>query len=155
MLTHDPTPGATQNLVAGRGLEAARPTRWRYLVQDGDRIIAAASVLPTGLGDAHDFSHINEGPFVASTADALAFVASHPEVAAGDFELRLLQVPSLHTMAVWLHPASSDGDRLVPLAPSPVSAPAGVPIPAAQLLAELTQRAGQVAGVGPDDTLGG
>jgi hypothetical protein len=143
------------DLVAGRGLEAAQPTRWRYLVQEGDKIIAAASVLSQGPGDAHDLSHINEGPFVASTADALEYVRSHPELTSGDFELRLLQVPALHTMAIWLHPRSGDGDLLVPLAPSPVAVPTGHAIPAAQLLSELAEKAKQVVNVGPGDTSGG
>lgn len=143
------------DLVAGRGLEAAKPSRWRYLVRSGDRVIAAASALATGPGDAHDFSHISEGPFVASTADALALLANDPRMASGTFELRLLQVPALHTMAVWLHPASGDGDLLVPLAPSPVTVPTGQPVPAAQLLTELAQRAEQVVHEGPEGTKGG
>ena len=143
------------DLVAGRHLEAAQPGGWRYLVQEGDKIIAAAAVLPTGDGDAHAFSHINEGPFVASTADALEFVRNHPELTSGDFELRLLQVPALHTMAVWLHPQSGDGDLLIPLAPSPVSVPTGQAIPAAQLLSELREKAEQVVNVRAHDTRGG
>ncbi|MBS0171935.1 MAG: hypothetical protein JSR62_16425 [Nitrospira sp.] len=143
------------DLVAGRGLEAAKPSRWRYLVQARDKIIAAASVIPTGTGDVHAFSHISEGPFVASTAEALEFVRLHPELTAGDFELRLLQVPALHTMAVWLHPQAGKGDLLLPLAPSPVSVRRGQSIPAAQLLSELAEKARQVVNVGANDTRGG
>ena len=143
------------DLVAGRGLEAAQPTRWRYLVREGDKIIAAASVLSTRAGDARDFSHINEGPFVASTAAALEYLRNHPDLTSGDFELRLLQVPALHTMAIWLHPNSGGEDLLVPLAPSPVAVPTGQAIPAAELLSELAEKAKQVVNVGPDDTSGG
>jgi hypothetical protein len=143
------------DLAAGRGLEAARPTRWRYLVREGNKIIAAASALSTGAGDAHDFSHISEGPFVASTADALEYLRNHPDLVAGDFELRLLQVPALHTMAIWLHPTAGDGDLLVPLAPSPVAVPTGQAIPAARLISELAGKAKQVVNVGAKDTSGG
>ena len=33
------------DLVAGRGLEAAKPTGWRYLVQDGDNVLASAETV--------------------------------------------------------------------------------------------------------------
>ncbi len=35
------------DLVAGRGLEAARSTGWRYLVQEGDNVLAAAETVTT------------------------------------------------------------------------------------------------------------
>ena len=143
------------DLVAGRGLEAAQATRWRYLVSSGDKIIAAASVLSAGARDTHDFSHVNEGPFVASTAAALEYVRNHAELTSGDYELRLLQVPALHTMAVWLHPRSGHGDLLVPLAPSPVATPTGQAAPAARLLSELAEKAKLVVNVRADDTRGG
>src|SRR4051812_39860205 len=59
------------DLVGGRGLAAARPTRWRYLVQDGDKVIASASISSTAGTDIDESPHINEGPFVDATAAAL------------------------------------------------------------------------------------
>ena len=53
------------DLVAGRGLEAAKSTGWLYLVQEGDKVLASAEAVRTGTGDEHVFSAFNEGPFVA------------------------------------------------------------------------------------------
>jgi hypothetical protein len=144
------------DLAAGRGLEAAKPTGWRYLVQEGDNILAAAETVTTGSGDGHVFSAFNEGRFVASTAEAIQAVQVIPEVSQDNFELRLLNVPGLHVMAVWLHRAqeTTATDLLVPLEPSPVDTPVGHPVPAAVLLQELASKASSTA-PGPSDISGG
>ena len=130
------------DLVAGRGLEAAKSTGWLYLVQEGDKVLASAEAVRTGTGDEHVFSAFNEGPFVASTADAIRTARGLPEVSREGFELRLLRVPGLYVTALWLHKAVGTGDLLVPLAPSPLNAPAGTPVPASRLLEELKYKAG-------------
>lgn len=150
------------DLTAGRGLAAARPVGWRYLVHDGGNAVAAAETVPSGPGDSHVFSAFNEGGFVGSTAEAIRAAEQLPETQQGDFELRLLHVPALHVMALWLHTAkdgggqeATPGDLLIPLAPSPVQTPAGRPAPAEALLQELTSSASAGAGdAGPDDTSG-
>jgi hypothetical protein len=143
------------DLVAGRGLEAAKPTGWLYFVQEGDKVLASAEAVRTGTGDDHVFSAFNEGRFVASTADAIRTARGLPEVRQDGFELRLLRVPGVYVTALWLHKAEGTGDLLVPLAPSPVDAPAGHPVPAARLLEELASKARPVAPVGPADRTGG
>jgi len=144
------------DLVAQKGLAAAQPTGWRYLIQDGENALASAEAVTTGSGDEHVFSAFNEGPFVASTASALKSVQSLPQVAAGSFEPRLLHVPALHVMALWLYDAQAPGsDLMVPLAPSPIESPAGQAIPAAQFLQEVAAKAAAVASVGPSDLTGG
>ncbi len=143
------------DLVADRGLAAAKPTGWRYLVQEGDKVLATAETATTGPGGDHVFSAFNEGRLVASNADAIRTARALPEVSRGRFELRLLRVPGLYVTALWIHEAQGVGDLLVPLAPSPVSAPAGRPIPAARLLEELASKARPAATVGPADRSGG
>ena len=144
------------DLAAGRGLEAAKPTGWRYLVQEGDNTIAAADAVPAGPGSGYVFSALNEGRFVTSTAGAIQAAQAIPEVSQGEFELRLLQVPALHAMALWLHDLQeSANDLLVPLEPSPVETPAGQPVPAAVLLGELASKAPPAAATGPSDITGG
>jgi hypothetical protein len=137
------------DLVAGRGLAAARPTGWLYLVQEGDKVLASAEAVRTGTGDDHVFSAFNEGRFVASTADAIRTARGLPEVRQDGFELRLLRVPGLYVTALWLHKAQGTGDLLIPLAPSPVDARAGQPVP------ELKSKAQPAAPVGPADHTGG
>jgi hypothetical protein len=131
------------DLVAGRDLEASKSTGWLFLVQEGDKDIASAEAVPTGTGDEHVFSAFNEGRFVASTADAIRTARGLPEVSQDDFEPRILRVPGLYVTALWLHKAVGTGDLLVPLAPSPVDAQAGQPVPASRLLEELRYKAGQ------------
>jgi hypothetical protein len=129
------------DLAAGKGLDAARPTGWRYLVQEGDKVLASAESVAMGAANEHVFSAFNEGGFVASSASAIRAVREAPEVEQGGFELRLLNVPGLYVLALWLHGAPGKGDLLVPLAPSPVETTAGRPVPAAILLKELADKA--------------
>ncbi|MGD0602941.1 MAG: hypothetical protein ABSA53_04980 [Streptosporangiaceae bacterium] len=144
------------DLAAGRGLEAATPGRWRYLVQEGDNALAAADTVAAGPGHGYVFSAFNEGRFVTSTAEAIQVAQENPEVSRGDFELRLLHVPGLHVMALWLHDGEGNAnDLLVPLEPSPVDTPTGQPVPAAVLLQELAAKASPAAATGPSDTTGG
>src|ERR1700759_3718795 len=58
------------DLADGKGLAAARAVGWRYLVHQGEVPLATVDA-STGSGGAHTFSHLNEGPFVQSTADAV------------------------------------------------------------------------------------
>ena len=143
------------DLVADNGLTAAQPTGWRYLIQDGATALASAEAVSTGSGNEHVFSAFNEGPFVASTAAALSSLQDQPQVAAGSYEPRLLDVPALHAMALWLHATGAGEDLMVPLAPSPVASPAGQAVPATQFLQELAAQAAAVASVGPSDLTGG
>lgn len=129
------------DLVAGKGLDAAKPTGWRYLVQEDDKVLASAESVAVGPANEHVFSAFNEGSFVASSASAIRAVREIPEVERGDFELRLLNVPGLYVLALWLHSVQGKADLLVPLAPSPVEAAAGKPVPAAALLKELADKA--------------
>ncbi len=128
------------DLAAGKGLNAAKPTGWRYLVQEGDNVLASAETVVGPRGE-QVFSAFNEGRFVDSSAKAMRAVGESPGVAQGGFELRLLNVPGLYVLALWLHDMQGQGDFLVPLAPSPVETPAGKPAPAAVLLKELAAKA--------------
>ncbi|SCX55159.1 hypothetical protein [Nitrosospira sp. Nsp1] len=128
------------DLVAGKSLDAARPTGWRYLVQEGDNVLASAETVAGPRGE-QVFSAFNEGRFVDSSAKAMRAVRDFPEVAQGGFELRLLNVPGLYVQALWFHETQGKGDFLQPLAPSPVETPGDRPAPAAVLLKELAAKA--------------
>ena len=127
------------DLAAGKGLDAARPTGWRYLVQEGDKVLASAETVAGPRGE-QVFSAFNEGRFVDSSAKALR-ARETPEVVQGGFELRLLNVPGLYVQALWFHQTQGKGDLLQPLAPSPVETPGDRPEPAAVLLKELAAKA--------------
>ncbi|MEP6879208.1 MAG: hypothetical protein ABI865_10195 [Nitrosospira sp.] len=128
------------DLAAGKGLDAAKPTGWRYLVQEGDNVLASAETVVGPRGE-QVFSAFNEGRFVDSSAKAMRAVGESPEVAQGGFELRLLNVPGLYVQALWFHEPQGRGDLLQPLSPSPVETPGDKPAPAAVLLKELAAKA--------------
>jgi hypothetical protein len=142
-------------LVAGKGLEAATPSGWRYLVREDHNVLASAEAVRGAKGEDYAFASFNEGGFVAATAHAIQAAHVLPVVSQGAFELRLLNVPGLYVMALWLHQPNGTGDLLIPLAPSPVDVPTGEAVPAARLLAELAAKAESAAAVGHDDRTGG
>jgi hypothetical protein len=156
------------DLRAAPSMAAARPTGWRYLLREGDQVVASAETAGTA------FSHFNRGPFVASTAVALQAAEAAPQARARSYDLRLLHVPALSTMALWLHGDGHDGgggddgdgdggdggdvsddDVLVPLDPAPPGVEPNRPYPAHELLELLAQRAAQVPRLAADDTRGG
>lgn len=142
------------DLVAGKGLAAAKPTGWRYLVQSGETALASAETALTPTGPEHVFSAFNSGRSVTSTAEAIRAVQALPEMGQSSFELRLLHVPGLYFTALWVHGGQAANDLLVPLDPSPGVA-TGKPVPAEPLLKELAAKAHEASTVGPADRTGG
>lgn len=125
------------DVVAGAGLERAQPGGWRYLVEDSGQLLASAEGDINEDGE-FEVSHFTEGPFVAATDKAVKAVRKLPQLVAAGFELRLLRIPALYVMALWLH--SPAADLLVPLAPSPIGKD-GKAMPAAEFFADLTGKA--------------
>jgi hypothetical protein len=129
------------DITSGAGLDTAQPVGWRYLVEDGGQLIASAETTQAPDGT-HEVSQFTEGPFVAETDKAVKAVRKLPQLAAAGFELRLLRIPALYVMALWLHSPATD--LLVPLAPSPTRKE-GKPVPAAEFLTDLSELARQSA----------
>ena len=142
------------DLATGKGLEAARSTGWRYLVQAGENSLASAETAVSPAGSEHVFSAFNSGRLVTSTVEAIRTAQGLPQVGQGNFELRLLRVPALYFTALWMHSAQGTDDVLIPLAPSPGVA-TGKPVPAAPLLQDLASKAKSIPAVGPTDRTGG
>jgi hypothetical protein len=142
------------DLAGGKGLEAAKPTGWRYLVQAGGNTLAAAETALAPAGEEHVFSAFNSGRLVASTVEAIRTVQALPQVSQAYFELRLLRIPGLYFTALWVHDPKGTDDLLVPLDPSP-DLTTGQPVPAASLLPQLAAKAKSAAAVGPGDRSGG
>ncbi|MFW6693160.1 hypothetical protein [Streptomyces sp. MAR4 CNX-425] len=106
----------------GDGPPRAALGGWRFHLAAEGRVVAAAEARITPDGWA--FSHFSEGPYVASAQRALRQAESLPAV----LQPRLLSVPELYMVTLWLRPdagaaAEPDGidpaDLLVPLAPAP------------------------------------
>ncbi|OII63128.1 hypothetical protein BJP40_26215 [Streptomyces sp. CC53] len=125
---------------------AAPSTRlvgWRFLIRGGELSLAAADVTPAAEGWV--FSHFCEGPYVASTERALR----QAEGAQAPWQARLLSVPDLYMLTLWLHgnteadPSAGSPapeDLLIPLAPAPPGIAAHRPHRVADLLPRLAVR---------------
>jgi len=113
---HDVYALGLADVAAGATLAAATLVGRRFLVMEGPTAIASVEIAASGAPARFE---ANEGPYVAATADALARAESDPLVAAGSFELRLLRIPALYAMALWLSDDDGRSDLLFPLAPAP------------------------------------
>ncbi|QCX75126.1 hypothetical protein C9F11_07130 [Streptomyces sp. YIM 121038] len=122
---------------------ATKLTGWRFLIRCGERAVAAAETMLTPDGWA--FSHFCEGPYIASAERALRHAEAMPQL----YQPRLLSVPELYMLTLWLHAdrtADAAGgplaptDILVPLAPAPPGIAAHRPHRAADLLPVLIHR---------------
>jgi hypothetical protein len=106
-------------LTAGRPLIEAQQTGWRYLVHSDGATVASSEVSVDSAGRPTAFARVNEGPFVGATVQALGQIGQRPEVAQGNYEIRLLKVPALYVVALWLKDLNGDRDLVIPLAPAP------------------------------------
>ncbi|MEV6742195.1 hypothetical protein AB0N14_36995 [Streptomyces sp. NPDC051104] len=139
-----PLPVHVLDRITPAGASATRLAGWRFLIRSGGRAVAAAETMLTPDGWA--FSHFFEGPYVAATERAvLQAEASLTE----PYQARLLSVPELYMLTLWLHgDCTADGatghpaanDLLVPLAPAPPGIAAHRPHRVADLLPILTLR---------------
>jgi len=101
-----------EDVMADRLLANARETTTRFfLVRDADEPFATAEVRGA------EFDHLNEGPFVLGTARAMVAAEQLDASTQRDYEMRLLRIPALYTVAVWL--ASPADNILIPAAPAP------------------------------------
>jgi hypothetical protein len=132
--------------VLSGGLGGAEPAGWRFLVTDRDRVVASAELA----GEAGEAPLLNGGPYVASTAEAIDELERLPQIADGDYELRILKVPALYVVAAWL---AGERPTLVPLAPAPSFLEAGRPYSEAEFMAALQGPARDVVAI-TDDQLG-
>lgn len=137
-----PLPVHVLDRIAPAG-SATRLAGWRFLIRCGDRAVAAADTMLTPDGWA--FSRFFEGPYITATERALRQAESMKQ----SYQARLLSVPELYMLTLWLHgDVTADGatghpaatDILVPLAPAPPGIAAHRPHRVAELLPVLTHR---------------
>ncbi|MFD9497356.1 hypothetical protein ACIRRT_38605 [Streptomyces sp. NPDC102256] len=149
-----PLPVHVLDRITPAGASTTRLAGWRFLLRSGDRAVAAADTMLTPDGWA--FSRFFEGPYIAATEHALR----QAEAMHQPYQARLLSVPELYMLTLWLHgDITADGadghpaatDLLVPLAPAPPGIAAHHPHRVAELLPVLTHR---VTPVTPGPLLG-
>ena len=131
---HDVYSLGLDQLAEGASIDSAHPVGRRFMVMDGERPVASAEV--AGREDGSGFQ-ANEGPFVAATARAIEQAEQDPELADGRFELRVLRIPALYLMALWLKDENGDDDVVIPLDPAPAPLESGRRYRPEEVLAEL------------------
>lgn len=131
------------DLAAGKGLEAARPVAWRYLLVANNQMRQAAEIIP-GPGGSSQFGALTNG-FVSGADEAFRMIDQLPELKQRSYEIRGLRVPALYVMALWLKDLQGDQDRFIVLPPTfpPVQALHSYSAP--DLLAVLRQMAARKA----------
>jgi hypothetical protein len=138
-----PLPVHVLDRITPEGQAVTRLAGWRFLIRSGDRAVAAAETRLTP--DGWTFAYFFEGPYLASTERAVR----QAESTAQPYQARLLSVPGLYMLTLWLHgDCASDGtgghpaatDLLVPLAPAPPGIAAHRPHRVGELLPLLTLR---------------
>lgn len=130
-------------LTPARTAPLTRLAAWRFLIRSEGRAVAAADTVLTP--DGWTFSHFFEGPYLASTELAVR----QAEASATACQARLLSIPELYMLTLWLHgdteadPAGgvlAPADVLVPLAPAPPGIAAHRPHRVADLLPVISLR---------------
>jgi hypothetical protein len=121
-------------IARGGGLETARETGVRHLVQSAGSQVAAAELRTDQSGAANVLANVNFGPYVDATSRALNRLASLDQVRTGSYEARLLRFSAGMVMAIWLKPDSGGADIVYPLAPAPPPLEAERPYAAGEFL---------------------
>jgi len=107
------------DLASGAGIRHAKPVSWRYLMRSDANEIGSAEVSFNEAATKHTFAKISRGPFDTGTVETLRNIESRPEIRNGVFEPRLLKIPALQTVALWLKDQSPFAqDFIVPIAPT-------------------------------------
>lgn len=104
------------HLSEKRALSAAVLSGWRFLILRGTRARAAASVAFDAKNGRFAFANVSDSPFTSGTITALRRAARLKAMSKDKFEVRLLQVPALKLVSVWLH--GSEDDYILPLPPA-------------------------------------
>jgi hypothetical protein len=126
------------DVAADARLDAARLVGRRFLVMDGDQAVASAEITERDRA-----FQANEGPYVEATATAIAAAERNPRFADGEYEVRVLRIPALYFMALWLKDERGSSDVVIPLAPAPAPLEPGQPYTPEDVLSQLAPSARQ------------
>jgi hypothetical protein len=107
------------DLAARRPLRESAVTGWRYLAMVDAHAVASSEVAADTDGRPAGLQQVNTGPYVGSTELTLQDLAEVAEIKQNTFELRVLIVPALCAVVLWLEQVDGDRNLFVPLAPAP------------------------------------
>lgn len=93
-------------------------TGWHYMLKQNDVTVAHAETVIDPNGK-NLFAAISEGPIVEGTAKAITATEGQNKIKVGNFEVRLLFIPALHIISLWLADEKGKADFVVPIEPTP------------------------------------
>jgi hypothetical protein len=125
----------------GTGMRRATAVGWRYYLGHSEHAAPSAAAEVHGGPGEEMFAGINTGPFVRESITAIERAHSDQALPA-TYEPRLLRVPALYVVALWLHAVEHGDDVVIPL-PSSSTALQQRPYSVAELDAALQALAEQ------------
>lgn len=109
---------ALDALAAGRELNAVQESGFRMLLTDGNEVLATVNMRQTTVGGGVEFQSVSQnGPYVEGVDQAIRFAESAAATVSPSYEIRLLQIPGLYIIAIWLH--GSADELFIPVNPAP------------------------------------
>ncbi len=132
-----------QDIVDGKGMDAARQVSWRYLFFTPDEPVMGAEVNCKYPAETHVFSLFNHGRCNAGTLAALEMAHMRKEVRRATYQLAALRIPTLGLFAIWLRHVAGGPDLLIPVQPAPSIVNAGHCYQVADLFELLQESAGR------------
>jgi len=118
---------------------------WRYIASSGKTKISV-DMGYDAKDQRHFFHSLNENPFVAETVSRIALARKNRNVHAGSYELRVLEIPALYIVAIWLKDEKGSNDILVPLEPTHPALKAGSEYDSKTFFLALEKPAAEVLG---------
>ena len=112
-------------IAAGKELEAAASTGWRYVVSLSEGDLHSVEVHYDAASNQHSFAEINRGPFPKATIDLLESQEALAQIGEGDFVFSMIRIPALYVLAAWFKDEGQNTHILIPLAPTHHSLEAG------------------------------
>ena len=116
---------------------------WRFLVHQETAVVAAIDALQSDKSQ-YGIGHVNEGPFVAGTENAIRRAEQLDEVRKGRFAPIFLLVPALYVAALWLENQEGTTDLVMVIPPGPKDLTPYSPMPVPPFLDALARLAALV-----------
>lgn len=113
------------------------PSHWRHVLVTRGRAVGEVDVADDE--DGLNVIAIHRGPRAIGTVKALEGARELPRTKRRSYELRMLEGPAIHLVAIWLH--SAKDDLLLPVEPDLTGLPHHEPIPLAEAMPALRERA--------------
>jgi len=107
-----------KNLAEKGDIKSAELKSWRYLIKQKEEVVATADAI-FDRNNNPVFSHTNEGPLVQGVVKAIDTANSDNKITKGQYEIRILMIPAIHVVALWLVDLENKEDIAIPIEPNP------------------------------------